>query len=224
MISLVVPYRSDGTERARNWEWCRRRWLALLPNARLVECDSGHEPFNRGASINLGVANSFGDVLVIADADTVVSDVDAAVGIAETGGWSIAYDRDAYWTLTPQATERVLVTDPGGALSEPWALGVTDQDRMTAFSGVLVMPRAAFDAANGFDETLVGWGYDDSCFYVAMDTLWQPHKRAPGFALHLHHPRGLDYASPHIDANKARYEQYLQADSHPALMRELVRG
>ncbi len=210
MLSIITPYRSDDAERTRNWEWCHRRWQALLPTAGLVICDSGHEPFNRGASINLGVENWAGDVLVIADADVAVSsgDVAAAVEAAYSGQWVIAYAEDGYHTLTVEATERLLAADPAGRLPVPYDGPWTCLDRVESVSGVLAMPRGAFERAGGFDTRWDGWGGEDRAFAITLDMVWGPPARTPGPLLHLWHPRGLDFRSPGWPANAALLERY----------------
>lgn len=205
-VSLIVPYRPVGLERPRNWAWCQARWETLLPDAKLVVCDSGDDPFNRGRSINQGVERSEGDLLIIADADTAISDVADLLALATTGAWVIGYDW--YYTLQPEPTGRLLAYDPADPLPDPAVLGCTDPDRVRSVSGVLAMPREAFEQAGGFEEGWRGWGCDDRAFAIVMDKEWGHHARVDGWALHLWHPRGLDFQSPDWPHNAALLERY----------------
>lgn len=206
-VSVIVPLRPNSPERARAWAWCRHRWVDLIgDNGEIIEIDSGDEPFNRGRSINLGVRSATHPVLVIADADTVVSHccVDAALD----GHWSICHRRNSYFSLIPEGTLFVQACDPRGELPNPRELQFGWSPGVTSDSGVLTMPKAAFDHVGGMPEAFVGWGGEDVAFRIKMDKLWEPHRRPDGWALHLWHPRGSEYKSPGWPANAVLLDQY----------------
>jgi predicted glycosyltransferase involved in capsule biosynthesis len=52
---------------------------------------------------------------------------------------------------------------------------------------ILIMPRAAFEAAGGMDERFRGWGAEDVSFVHAVDTLYGRHRTLDASAHHLFH-------------------------------------
>jgi hypothetical protein len=221
-VSLVVPWRSGDPWRERIWTWCRTYWEATWPEFELIECDSEDEPFTRGRSLNAGVEKASGEILVLADADTVVAHVGGAVEMATYGDWVIAYPEGQYYSLTEHYTAD-LTAGPPGRLREPtreqW------RDRITSYSGVLVLLREAFDKVGGYDPRFIGWGHEDFAFMFALDTLWKPHQRATGWALHLWHEHREPerFEQPHIAENKALVDRYEHCYANPSAMSQLVR-
>jgi N-terminal domain of galactosyltransferase len=221
-VSLIVPWRGGDPMRERLWDFCRQYWTSHYPDFELIECDSGDEPFTRGRSINQGVEQATADYLVIADADTLVAHIDEALLYAGHGEWVIAYPQGQYYALTEKATESFLETDPAGQLKEPtreeW------RERITSYSGVLVMPRAAFDCVGGFAHQFVGWGAEDVALMFALDTLWKPCVRASGYAIAPWHPHLEEdrFQQPHYAANDALCKRFENCFGNPSAMRHLI--
>lgn len=222
-VSVLIPWRSGNGERETIFRWTQLRWLDLLPQAELVVAGDKGEPFNRSRARNNAFANSFGDILVIADADTIVPSkgaIEQAIETAEAGEWVLPYD--IYYNATQAQTVRLLDRRPSVDVPEPeeWEFRLTDSS-----AGVLVMPRAAFEAAGGYDENFVGWGFEDRAFADALDTLWGPCRRLPGYVVHLWHPvrAGDAFDNPAIHDNQSRWLQYRRAVGNRTAMAELVR-
>lgn len=221
--SLIVPWRAGDPRREEIWDWCKRFWAVHYPELELIEVDDGQEPFSRGGSRNLGAEMAKGDILVFADADTLVGHVHGAIELAEKGWWCFAYPAGMYCALTEEATDKLLTTDPGEHLMEP----VQEQcrQRITSYGGVLVVPREAFDAAGGYDPRFVGYGFEDNAIMFALDTMWKPHERATGWATAFEHPHIEEerFQQPHIHENKALCERYEAVYSNRSAMRALIR-
>lgn len=224
-VSVLIPWRKGNVERETIFRWTQLRWLDLLPEAELVVASDDSEPFNRSRARNTAFANSMGDVLVIADADTIVPDqgaIERAIKAAEAGEWVLPYD--IYYNASQPLTARLLGRRPSVVVPEPepeqWEFRLTD-----SISGVLVLPRAAFEAVGGYDENFEGWGFEDRAFADALGTLWAPLTRLPGFVVHLWHPvaPGDGFANPEIHANQRRWMQYRRAVGNPSVMAELVK-
>jgi hypothetical protein len=222
-VSLIVPWRGGDPLRQRLWDFCKQWWISHYPDFELIECDSEDEPFTRGRSINLGVAKSTKDILVLADADTLVAHVDEAISHAGRGEWSIAYPRGEYCALTEKATEALLQTDPAGQLREP--KNEDCRERITSYSGVVVLPRAAFESVGGFPHAFLGWGAEDVALMFALDTLWKPCVRATGWAVAPWHPHLEEdrFDQPHYRANDALCRRFEACYRNPSAMRDLVR-
>jgi hypothetical protein len=221
-VSLIVPWRGGDPMRERLWRFCRRYWTSHYPDFELIECDSGDLPFTRGRSINQGVEKAKGEILLIADADTLVAHADEAVAIAGSGDWCIAYQPGQYCALTEKATETLLTTNPNGQLREPTREEC--RERITSYSGVLAMPREAFERVGGFARQFVGWGSEDIAFMLALDTLWKPCVRASGWAIAPWHPHLEEdrFDQPHFKANEALCKRYEGAYGNPSAMRNLI--
>jgi len=216
MISVVIPFRGDkGGPREQAFHWCRAYWGAHLPGSEFLWADSGHEPFHRAASINRGVAAAQGNVVIVADADTVVSNVIGLFVALEGTPWVIGYSEEAYYALDAERTARLLDRSPKLRLPPhpPSALGIT------SWSGVVGFWRDRFI---GFDERFTDWGHEDNAFVAAMDTMSGSHARVDGYAFHLHHPRGLEWASPGIKDREALAKRYEAARGDVAAMRALM--
>ncbi len=223
MLSIIVPFRGDGGARDRNWDWCRRRWESLWPDAELVvsDCDG---PFARGRALNDGVRRSSGDLLLLADADGADDPgvIEAALGLVKSGNWVIAYSAvDGYQSLTEDATRRLLARSP----EVPLNLRPEDvQQRCHSYSGAICLSRYAYWSIGGFDPRFQGFGYEDNAFQHALDTLWGHHVRVEGAHLHLHHPHVESdrFEQPFISDNRALSDRYAAADGDRAAMAALV--
>lgn len=217
MISVLIPYWSVGdVHRDRVFDWILRRWKALLPDSEIcvAQGDSG----SRSAARNFAFASSKGDVLVVADADTMVraAPLRAALKLVQSQRtWVLPYT--TYFNVTEADTKYLLELPPDINPRDP-----SDWDHRldTSVSGVLVMPREAWSTVNGYDEQFVGWGYEDNAMALALDTLWAPCHRIASSVLHLWHevPEDGAFNSPMIAHNRARFRQYEAAVGHPLAM------
>ena len=208
-VSVIVPFRGDNGQRDRIWVWLHERLDAFWWSDEVVTSDSGHEPFNRAASINEGVAKCSGDVLVINDADTAAHMAWSVpiMGALKNGTWTIGHEPGAYCSLGAAATEMVLAMTPWVTLPAPSELPITEPERCTSDSGVVILPRQLFERAGGFDERYLGWGCEDVAFRIVMEHEVGPPART-GFTYHLHHPRGLEFKAPEWPANAILLERY----------------
>jgi hypothetical protein len=244
-IACIIPFRDEeAAERKRNMAFVHgwysgyaddvnpaRYASGMSPggcDTRIHLVDSGAPRFDRGGSRNDGADRSASDLLLFADADTVVPyrQITAGLGILQEHpqSWVILYGTDRYYNLSAAATEKVIAAGPFTPVTEP-----SDPDdwehQLTSWAGALLIPRAAFLEAGGYDPRfgLLGWGFEDNAFQYALDTLWGPHQRAEGFALHLWHPRGdADFTSPWIPQSQALANRYRRAAGNPRAMRRLV--
>lgn len=134
---------------------------------------SGATPWSPGRARNKGAADCKADVIVFNDADTIVPVEQirqAAKAAQDAPGLVFAYD--LYLRVAKDGT----VAD-----------GPYEQEIMGSGSmGCVAIRRDCFNAAGGFDEGYLGWGYEDLDFANRCDKLW-PNRRIPGPAYHLWH-------------------------------------
>lgn len=203
MISLLVPFSSQDEHRRQIFDWVIGRWARLHPDFQLCIGRNNDDTFNRSAARNRAFEQSFGDILVISDADTVCHrlNVIEAIFMVEHGApWIVAHDE--YFSLTKEYTRELMKQRPDTQLKRPFISDWKMKEKSMA--GVLVMRR---DAWVGYDERFQDWGFEDNEFAVRMDRTAGPHQRVKGPMLHLWHPRGLDFEQPLIEHNRRLYEE-----------------
>ncbi len=204
-VSILMPYAYADDARARSFQWNVRRWNLMLPKAELVldapDLVGDPQHFNRPQAINRAAMRAHGDVFLVADADTTIEPVTlrAVLEVVESGCWTLP---KRYVRLSQTTSNRWLVNMPHAGPPANWEMDL-DQEYPFPNSGVVVMPRAAFDAVGGYDERFKNWGGDDDAMRAAMETLWAPPTRI-GIAYHLWHPRAVEH-SPEQFALADRY-------------------
>jgi hypothetical protein len=223
-LSVLIPYGGNDETRSRIFSWIMTRYSLLLPGVEIV-IGSSEEPFNRAAARNSAFKASHGDVLLIADADTLFHTDQILTAIEMVEGkrtWVIPYTW--YYNLSEEATENVLRLDPGETILEPADPDLWEH-KLESWAGLLVMPRAAFEEVGGYDERYELWGFEDNAIRLALDTLWAAHQRLDwGYCLHLWHPAPEveRFGQPHIVANRALYARYEAAHGNPVRMRSVL--
>lgn len=226
-VTVIVPFRPGEPHRDLVWQWVRSWWETFFPTFEIITADSDHPEFNRGAARNTAARRAAGDLLVIADADTIVQAeaLDAAVAAVDVGlaPWAVPYAEGRYYNLAQRATMRRLMFPPQvvAPIGEPW-----DSDdwefKITSWAGCLVLPRSAYWDAGGYPEFRT-WGYEDDCFRAALDVMAGPHTRIDGFALHLWHPATEEerFQNPDITSNRKVAKEYQRART-PEAMRDVI--
>lgn len=230
-LSVLMPVGGEIETDPWRWracEWITHRYKRLLPHAELVFGVSESEPFNRSEARNNAFAKSTGDMLLVADADTLFNVGQIAKGITliqECGapwvipyeGWTNAIDPQShdvgrYYNLSQEATAYILETPPTSEIPEPPDPNMWEH-KLTSWSGLLLMPRSAWEAAGGYDENFVGWSFEDTAFRFALDNRVGPHMRVTGpagYVMHLWHPVTEEacFGQPYMEANRALCRRY----------------
>lgn len=191
-VVILVPRRADQGRRDELWAFTRSWLTEHHPDFEIVEGESPEGPFNRGAAINRA-ARSAGawDVAIVHDGDNIVAPrrLTAAVEDAHlTGLATVAHD--TYMYLDRESSDEILEHPRGPWWPRPQIDNVdTRYDPYIIHkhvSGVVVVPRVAWDATGGFAE-LTGWGSEDSLFLVLCNAFGGGVEWSRGTALHLWH-------------------------------------
>jgi len=215
VATIVVPWRDTDPDRAQAFEFVSTRLHTLLPDARLILADSGHEPFNRAASRNHGVTLADEGVVVICDADTIpeVEPLHAAINAAAADGLlHLPYTH--YRALSKAGTT---AARGGTKLRGCHA----ELETTCSQGGILVMRADTWQAAGGMDERFTGWGFEDAAFHAAVRTVHGDVIRHAGTIHHLWHPSDIDFTSNEYAANRALCQRYENAYGDPRVMRAL---
>lgn len=208
-ISLLIPFASRDQDRVHVFNWVVSRWARLHPDFELNVGLGDEDNFNRSAARNQAFRQSKGDVLVIADADTAcnrLNVIESLFMIEHGTPWVIAHDR--YYSLTKEHTKTLTDGRSDVQLVAPQPHEYDWVMRAKSISGVLVMPREAWETVGGYNEEYKKWGYEDNDFALRVDREWGMHERVKGAMQHLWHPRGdADFSHDQIHQNQALYEK-----------------
>lgn len=186
-VSILVPYKPDGGYRDKNWNWIKKRYEILLPNAELCIGDTSIEPYCRSAAINNAAKSATRDIFIIADADMVfdINQMKAGIEMLSHHAWVIPFNITAF--LTEEQTNDLLKKDPSITMSSINFSGCRYFGG--SVSEVNILPRKHFEKVGGFDERFRGWGCEDMAFQALMDNLCGPFKRIESAMVwHLYHP------------------------------------
>lgn len=229
-VVILVPIRRDNGWRDRLWEFCKEQWKSNFPDWPIFE---GHHeaqegPFNRSMAINRAASLADGwlegwDVALVIDADTISEPeaVRKAVQYSwETGALSIGHN--ARLMLTRRATNAILTSDKIKVANNRQSVKKTYYD---SISCAVAVRKHEWDAVGGFDEHFEGWGFEDTAFRIAVETMTTlPIHIEKADCLHLWHessPEASQYAPTYAKnhARKLRYEQaHFQQDRLLAIL------
>lgn len=201
--SILIPYRPDSARREAIARW---QWDYLdhtFAGVELVCCDDGVPtgPFNRSRALNRCRTIASGDVLWCLDCDAVPHADDLAAvlsGLAERP-WLPPYARAC--ELSDAQTAAVL----DGA--DPF--GYRDRPQRTAF-GLLAMTATTWDAVGGWDESYVGWGFEDLDIALRLRQSHGDSEPVLPHVLTLSHPRPAVELDPLVRLNHDRYAALLR--------------
>lgn len=216
-LSIIVPMRPDNGYRDRAWEWVRRRWQYIAPDAEIVTADSDGDTFSYAQAANRAVAKSSGDVFLFAGLEQTVDRYwpRHAMANVANGRWC----RQAIChMLTETESARYLTMPPDTPLeahNTEWS--------GPASLGMAMFTRQQFDLIGGYDERHEGWGWEDCCLAIAAETLLGPPVTF-GQMWHFWHPatHAETWIQPHCDEQKSLFHRYEAAQNNPDAMRVLI--
>jgi GT2 family glycosyltransferase len=222
---ILVPRREDGGWRDELWEFCRAWWEEHHEPMPIYE---GHHlasegPFNRSAALNRASrrADIDGgwDLALIIDSDTI-SDPRAVQAslrhAAKTGTLGVAHDHR--YMMNEFGTRKILGGDRGSWTGKR-GVQIVYKDSVSC---AVAVRRDAWDLVGGFDERFSGWGFEDTAFRIAVETLIGiklKTERADCF--HLWHPLSPEATkrSPTYTANHILKRRYDMAYMHAEQLR-----
>jgi len=202
-VVILVPRRRDNEWRDKLWAFCRQRWVEHHDPMPIYEGHHEMGPFNRSAAVNAAseLADRDGrwDVALIIDSDTISDSkaVQAAIEYAvRTGGLAVAHDQRHM--MSQHATIAILDGYVGS-----WKRNRMVRRTYTdSVSCAVAVARQTWDLVGGFDERFVGWGFEDTGFHIACETMTGiPIHNVPGECFHLWHP-----LSPEASKDAITYE------------------
>ena len=219
-VSVLVPFKSDGGLRLRNWEWLKHRYELLMPNAEICMGDAEIRPYCKSAAVNSAARKATRDIFIIADADIAfdTDQMERAIEMLDNHAWIIPYE-DRKELNEAQTLDLTNNREPSVKFSGidftgcgSYAYGV---------GSINIVPRRYFEGAGGFDERFKGWGYEDNAFAMALDTLYGNHIRPKGSVVwHLNHPPAYVHPKENCDLFYSEYgsrEAFLVSERYKSL-------
>jgi len=221
---IAVPWRSDeGGRRDLLWSFTRT-WIHRHHDYPIITADCDPGPFNRGQAVNrAAVLGGDWQVLIVHDADTIADPrlLKEAVRVAARTG-RVVMPYEVYIYLDKYSSDEFINSDGVFPFIAPIPYTVEDRYGPSVLhhghSGVVVFPRAAFEAVGGFIE-FSGWGYEDSVMVELLRVFASGTTWLRGGALHLWHPHACD---PRLSTINFRELQRIRLDRSPQRLRTLL--
>ena len=222
-VSIIIPFQSDYGPRAKAFEWIKRYYARVMPEAEVCLGLMYGKEINKSKAVNLAAKNATRDIFVIADADVVYDPnlIVESIKLLEKGAFVVPFTE--VYNVEMQGTERLLKTKP------KWPIEIKADECTKSnwvydgFAGKLfVISRENFEAVGGFDERFIGWGGEDDAFSHAARTMCGKLINFEGKVFHLWHPSSSYQTNPNGKANAKLLGKYERASGDKEKMKKLI--
>lgn len=221
-VSIIIPFQTDHGIRAEEFEWIKKYYSRVMPEAELCVGLISEKDFNRSKAINLAVKKATKQVLVIADGDIFYAPEIIAKSIELLDEAACVAPFTGVYNIDKTGTERLLKTEP------KWPSDVkpeecTRESFYPGFAGkLIVISKETFEKVGGFDERFIGWGGEDDAFSLSVQTLCGRLVNIPGELYHFWHPVSNYYTNPHGAENHALVSRYFHASGNKEQILNLI--
>lgn len=183
-VSVLVPYRFDGAERAQAWAHVQAWWRQQHPGWQLVTGTCPPGPWRKALAVADALTRADADVLVVADADVICPEVGAAVEQVASGRAPWAIPHGMVFRLTEPASRAVYA----GALPATQRSNVARTPYVgVEGGGITVLPRTTYEKVP-LDPRFRAWGQEDEAWAAALNILAGRRWRGNAPLWHLWHP------------------------------------
>lgn len=198
-VSVLVPYRENGAERAANWSHVRSLYERKFPSWEIVTASGPDGEFSRAGAIIEAAKKATGDIFVVADADVWSDGIgDAVTRVAAGAAWADPAGRKVIY-LTRAASQSVL---SGGAWNQSGAEKAVSR---VPCGGLVAISKPCFLRCPP-DARFRGWGAEDHAWAAELARMYGLAATVtPNPLWHLWHP---------ITANKVSTESRNLLYSH----------
>lgn len=217
MISFIIPYTPDTSERVKNKNIVLKYYQEIFPDAEfIIEETNEITAFNKCKAYNTGALKASHNTLVFIDIDIIVSENSLRKSIEMSqnsenivigyNGVAIYLTYDAKKILTDNITyDRIskLLTIDSYNFDKLFKTELFEVGNLKAVGGCLVMNKQCFEDIKGFNPNFVGWGYEDN------EIIIRAHKLGKNiFYVNTNHP--YLYHLPHhdIEVDKSLHVYY----------------
>jgi len=218
-IGIVVPLRLNS-ERERSFEYVHNWLKTEFVDIPIYISDSVGQQFNVSEARNRGCLDAINDgvdILMVIDADTIITDRPKLEKAFELATFGVASMTKGYVRLSDKESEEILA---GGEIKHKDFEQLVLQNTP---GGLWVFPVEVFHQLNGWDERFVGWGYEDNALLRAYKKIYgRKIHRINTIVLSFSHST-RDYTIDSYLKNQERYDQY-KAISNKEEMLKMVSG
>lgn len=188
-VSMIVPYKPDGSYREKSWNWIKKRHELLMPGIEICTGDSDISPYSRAAGINSAAKKATKDIFIIVDADLIfnINDVKKAIDMISKFYFIIPYNK--LIKLNEEKTKELIQKQSTLGIDKIDTKNGLVYDRLDYLvGGMCVITRSAFESVGGYNEIFRGWGAEDNAFYKSIEYLYKNYMtRIESTLIHLYH-------------------------------------
>lgn len=225
-VSVIVPMQSDSGHRDNAWRWIRQWYEDLHPDWEIIEgIIPRGEPWRKGVAVADGISKSHHHTLIIADEDCFIDPS------ALTESVKVLREENVGWVIPHRVVHRLDDPTSMQILRAPPSLSSINGHKKGyqrppyegyAGGGMFVVDRSDYEATGGIPIIFQGWGAEDECLALVLDTILEPHRRLGQDLIHLYHPtsRGLNARQNRI--NRSLFRIFLCFQDDPDAMWELA--
>jgi glycosyltransferase involved in cell wall biosynthesis len=191
----------------------------------VITADSDTEVFSLAQARNNAVRQARTDVVVIADADTLIDPVNVLRAVAEPVG--ICWPFTKYRILDPKYLDI-----PLDQLASVPHVNTWDGDGANGVGGCIVATVAEFFRLGGQPPEFIGWGWEDTAFTSVARTLSRVKRIAGNVYAFEHNTEASRYVGAKADSpgwdrdverNRELFLNYQVAEGRAWLMREQLK-
>lgn len=217
-VAVIVPRDLKPTlERERNWQRVQRHYQQNHPTFQLIEGYCPSVQWVKGAAIQDALSRCTAEVIVIADADVMVSPealVQSVVLVASGFAWAMPH-RNVH-RVNPSVSaalcdEESFQIPPAGALDRKVYEGAPG-------GGIVVLRHVMYEAIGGIPYAFRGWGSEDKCLAVLCDRLIGPCERGTADLVHLWHPPQTSMKQAGVNTQLLQHIGYAAQQGRDALV------
>lgn len=219
-VSVILPWRPGCPHREASRDWLVAKIEREHPDWQIIEADHPGEDWSKAEAIRLGVERSYGDVIVVHDADVWSDGTPEAIEQVRKGTpWAMPHGRvvrldDVASTLYRQGSR---AKDTVRRTSERPYQGIIG-------GGIVVVPRTTAEQIPP-DIRFRGWGGEDESWGYALETLAGTPFRGGHDLIHLWHPPQARRTRAHgSKENVDLAAQYRAARGNREAMMRLMAG
>lgn len=220
-LSIIVPFKPDGKERDLNWEWIKLRYKKLIPDAEICIGEYDLDPYKKSIAINSAVKKSTRDVLLIIDADIILSieSIEKSLELIEKHGVVFPYNRLVKFSKSITDT---IISQDNFNIDDSF-IGSACSVYPNPSSSICFIKKDIFKKTGGVDERFTGWGYEDSSFFRVINLVNNGFYRiVPNTMYHLYHEYGANYKNKELILNNSKiFENYYNKETIANTIKEL---
>ena len=222
--TICIPWRPSPS-RIAAFDRVQAFWDQYFPGWPVITADSDTDIFSLAQARNNAVTQASTDVVIIADADTLIDPGNILAAVADpTGVW---WPFEHYRIYGPKH-----LGTPLENLAATPHLNTWDGDGIAGVGGAIVTTQQEYWRLGGQPPEFVGWGWEDVAFTLIARTLSQVRRHPGNVYAFEHNPLTSGYLGAPADTpgwdrditrNQPLLGYYRCGDGRPWLMRELIK-